>query len=127
MLLDKLLDEESKQAIKAEEKDRMAMFHMGLGAGLRYEWGLWQDSVLAQWFKRNGVYHPDDMSGVILRAYWDHLNGNRVSLKQEVTDLRAHYDKRAAQMGGKSRIVRDPESASDIIPPPDPSKASDDN
>ena len=49
--------------------------HFGLGMGIRNTWGLWGDSRLAKYFKKHGIKHPDNMSGIILDAYVNHLKG----------------------------------------------------
>ncbi|MBO4820134.1 MAG: hypothetical protein J5548_01530 [Prevotella sp.] len=44
--------------------------HHGLGMWIRNNWGLWAGSRLQQFFLDKNVYHPDDMSDVILKAYY---------------------------------------------------------
>src|SRR4051812_25886021 len=56
--------------IKAMKKEGdMIQYHMGLGMGLRNDWGLWRGSRLSQWFNQRGIFHPDDMSGIIFDTF----------------------------------------------------------
>ena len=47
-----------------------ARCHHGLGMWLRNNWGLWGGSRLQRYFLDRNIIHPDDMSGVILKAYY---------------------------------------------------------
>jgi hypothetical protein len=49
-------------------------YHLGLGMWIRNNWGLWGGSRLSRWFNAQGIYHPDDMSGIILTSFWRYLN-----------------------------------------------------
>lgn len=61
------LNEEEKENLK---EHGYAVFHHGLGTAIRNNWGLWnEDSDLHKSFKEGlGLFHADDMSGIILRA-----------------------------------------------------------
>ena len=67
------LGEEAREQIATT--DDMIVFHHGLGTGIRNRFGLWQGSLLAQWFNERGVLHPDSMSMVILRALQKRVRG----------------------------------------------------
>jgi len=82
--LDALLSAEDREFIqKTKDPERTVIrLHHTLGQHLRNEWGLWQNSELAQHLKReHGLDHPDDMSHFILVRYsrvwlptrWDRL------------------------------------------------------
>ena len=83
--LDALLSEDDRKLVQeaetAEEVRKLiGAAHHGLGQHLRNEWGLWQDSELAQDLKNNhGIDHPDDMSGFIL----DHYSRARIKTRYE--------------------------------------------
>lgn len=58
------LDESEWKLIKDQG---VSWTHFSFGMALRNAWGLWQDSELAQYFKKEfGLTHADDMSGLIL-------------------------------------------------------------
>ena len=44
--------------------------HHGLGMWIRNNWGLWGGSRLQRYFLDKNVYHPDEMSDYILKAYY---------------------------------------------------------
>ena len=48
----------------------MFLYHHGLGRAIRNRYKLWQDKAL---LAEIGEEHPDDASGVIIRAVWDKL------------------------------------------------------
>ncbi|MFH1547149.1 MAG: DUF6794 domain-containing protein, partial [bacterium] len=62
------LDGQEIKDIEEGKVDIPTMGHHGYGTSLRNEWGLWKDSVLARWFKDRGIWHADDMSGIILES-----------------------------------------------------------
>lgn len=72
--LDKMLDEESRQLIRAAKTTEdvhhiLIGAHHGLGRHLRNTWGLWTDSDLAKDMRKRGIDHPDDMSHAIMAHY----------------------------------------------------------
>ena len=77
--LDKLLNDTIKQDIKNKQTEiDLAEYHMGLGRWMRNNWGLWAGSRLQLYFINKKVTHPDNMSGIILVGYNEHLNGKTV-------------------------------------------------
>ncbi len=74
--LNKTLKPETIEGIKTlKSRDETSSYHMGLGLWLRNNWGLWGGSRLQVYLKNKGLNHPDDMSGLILKYYYDWLNG----------------------------------------------------
>ena len=74
--LNKLLKTKDKNEIKnLSNKNEMSKFHFGLGMWLRNNWYLWGGSRLQLYFFAKGIDHPDDMTGLLLRFYYDWLNG----------------------------------------------------
>lgn len=48
----------------------LTLLHHNLGQGIRNTWGLWQDSILARFFKETyGLGHADDMSSIIIKKF----------------------------------------------------------
>jgi len=68
----------------ASSEKAMASYHLTIGMQLRNRWGLWSGSRLAQWFNTIGIYHADDMSGIILTSFWRHLNEVPINLDGQV-------------------------------------------
>jgi hypothetical protein len=80
----KLLKPEDVEKMKSGTEDDMIQYHFGLGMWIRNNWGLWGGSRLAKWFNGQGIYHPDDMSGIILDSFWRHLNQKPIRLEEQV-------------------------------------------
>ena len=78
MLASELLEEMKN----GSERD-MKMRHFGLGRWLRNNWALWKGSKLSKHFNKHGVFHPDDMSAIILTAFWRNLNNKPLKLEEE--------------------------------------------
>ena len=60
---------------------------------MRNDWGLWGGSPLARYFNRLGVFHPDDISGIILTSFWRHLNGRPIKLDEQVKHYQDYWKK----------------------------------
>lgn len=88
ILLDEYkLDPNSWQKFKnSTEEDACSRLHFNIGRFFRNNWNLWnRKGQLTQWFLLNDVYHADDMSDIILRAFHRKLNKksyNIVKLKE---------------------------------------------
>ena len=75
--LDQLLSEEDKEYIKGLPKeDVLKHLHFGLGMWIRNNWGLWGGSRL-QKYLFDISDHPDGMSSIILKYYYEWLNKER--------------------------------------------------
>lgn len=70
--LDTILSIEDKRYIADSLSLRgfLASSHFGIGMWIRNNWGLWGGSRLQRYFSKKDVFHPDDMSGEILKAYY---------------------------------------------------------
>jgi len=83
-----IITEESSDKIawiNSEENDALAEAHHSLGQNIRNAWGLWdENSVLHLWFKENGIWHPDDMSSIILTCFHREKNGKKWKLKKQI-------------------------------------------
>jgi len=58
--------------------------HFGFGMWMRNNWQLWGGSRLSKYFNEIGVYHPDDMSGIILTSYHRYLTGRDIKLEEQI-------------------------------------------
>ena len=74
--LDRMLPDDAKAELA---RTAPAIHHLSLGQWIRNNWGLREGSRLAVHFESAGITDPENMSGVILTAYWLHLNGRTVS------------------------------------------------
>ena len=81
--LDASIDELTIKRLRSGEIHPDEM-HFGLGAHLRNSWRLWSGSRLSLYFNKLGIFHPDDMSGIILRSYAAHLREEPIQLEEQI-------------------------------------------
>ena len=67
------------------DKDIWA-YHHGLGQWMRNNWGLWGESELKEFFKKMGLWHADDMSGVIIQSFHRHLRNEPLKVEEQVKE-----------------------------------------
>ncbi len=96
-LLTKLCDAKTLARIRAsEDGTEMYGFQRSLGMGIRNSWGLWSRSPLAKQFESMGVFHPEDMSAIILRSFWRKLHDRPIELEGQAVAARRYWDLRQA-------------------------------
>ena len=91
--LKKMLPQKIQQAMQATTEDNMIYYHDGLGRWLRNNWGLWGGSQLSEYFEKQGLFHPDDMSGLILTTFWRHLHNKPLEVEKEITRYKEYWAK----------------------------------
>ncbi len=70
--------------LKTVPEDYATGLHHHLGRYLRNDWHLWEDNDLTSWFGTElGVYHADDLSGLILTSLWKKVNNVDLDLQKE--------------------------------------------
>ena len=89
--LDKNLRADDIEKIRKGEIQAIDM-HFGLGMGLRNGWGLWGGSRLAKYFNAMGIFHPDDMSGIILESYVRQLRKEPIRLDEQVAYYKKYWE-----------------------------------
>ena len=91
--LDTLLSDEDKRFIadSLSMEDFCIDAHFGIGRWMRNEWGLWSGSRLQKYLANKKVYHPDDMSYEILKAYYKiKIKGMKISADKNVKSYGSH-------------------------------------
>ena len=75
--LNVLVDEETKEAIKAKKREGLVDFLKDLGMFIRNNWLYSDESPLMISFKAQGmsVYKEEVLALLIIEQYWRHLNG----------------------------------------------------
>ncbi len=101
--LDRTINPKDKERIRTSKEDSV-MYHHGFGTGLRNGWGLWGGSRLARWFDERGIFHPDDMSGIILDAWFNRLRGKPFDFDEKVRGYQEYW--RRSQEAQKEEEVR---------------------
>jgi hypothetical protein len=90
--IDKLLPDSIRQSILTMTEDQFsAKMHMSLGMWMRNNWGLWKGSRLSKYFHEKGIYHPDDMSGIILDSYYRKLTGKEIELNEQIKHYQNYW------------------------------------
>ena len=77
---------------KKSENDFTSESHFGLGIGMRNNWRLWKGSDLSKYFNSIGIFHPDDMSGIILTSYYRKLTGLEIKLDEQIAYYKEYWD-----------------------------------
>lgn len=75
------------------ERQFCSRSHFGIGMWMRNNWQLWGGSRLSKYFNELGIYHPDDMSGIILTSYHRYLTGREINLDEQVAGCQAYWMK----------------------------------
>ena len=75
--LKEVLDKQSLDLIKSQQREGLVDFHMDLGLLIRNNWLYADDSPLIQTLREQGMtyYHEDTLSALIIELFWEHLNG----------------------------------------------------
>jgi len=70
------------------------MVHHTTGRAIRNDWGLWNDkNELHEFFVSIGIWHPDDMSAIILESLHRLLNNKPINLTEQVTKYKDYWTK----------------------------------
>ncbi len=92
--LDRIMgDRGRRETLEADSESKMSMHHLGVGMWMRNAWGLWGgESPLSAYFHSLGIFHPDDMSGIVLDSYWRTVHGKPVDLEGQVEYYKRYWD-----------------------------------
>jgi hypothetical protein len=72
----------------------VAGMHFGAGLSMRNGWKLWKGkNSLARYFHSIGIFHPDDMSSIILTSFHRRLNGKNIELASQVRYYQDYWNK----------------------------------
>jgi hypothetical protein len=84
--LDKMSSQEDKDWFsKQPEEHPGAALHFNAGMAMRNSWKLWhKEEPLTQWFRARGIWHADDMSAIIYKAFWCKVNDKPFNLDKEI-------------------------------------------
>jgi hypothetical protein len=78
--------DKNKEDFKSkDESDAVTELHMGTGLGIRNGWELWKaKNSLYRFFKSKGIFHPDDISSIILTSFHRQLNKRQIDLENQI-------------------------------------------
>ena len=96
--IDSFWSDSTKTQVKNwSESEFSAKSHFGLGLWMRNNWQLWGGSRLSKYFNDLGIYHPDDMSGIILISYHRYLSGEEIKLEDQIKFYQDYWKKSSEQ------------------------------
>jgi hypothetical protein len=100
-MIPKTLDECFEELSKSEglekfkdmpEEHIIGAYHHGLGTWMRNEWGLWDEkSDLHKHFKAMGLFHADDMSGLILLSFHRKVNEKELKTEEQIENYKQYW------------------------------------
>lgn len=100
-ILARELPAETIAHIKQSSEADMIEYHFTLGLAMRNCWGLWSSGPLYNYFHKLGLFHPDDMSGVILTSLWRRIHEQPLELTEQIKYYKEYW-----------RLSRDPDPKS---------------
>lgn len=105
------LDCEWSEADKNEfknkgESEAVTELHFGTGQGIRNGWELWKSkNRISRFFKSKGIFHPDDMSSIILTSFHRKLNEKPIDLKTQIDYYKSYWDKISKENEKKEKQI----------------------
>ena len=105
--LGRLLNDTVKQDIR-NRNDTLELvgdYHMGLGRWIRNNWGLWGGSRLQVYFHDREIFHPDEISSIILETYAKYLNGDTFDSDEIIQKIHTQHEDFMKNHELKSTIV----------------------
>lgn len=73
------------EAFKNYKENRLPMLHFTFGKQIRNNFKLWnEDTKLVKYFIKLGIYHPDDMSMIIITSFHRLLNNKDINLNKQI-------------------------------------------
>ncbi|MDY7092174.1 MAG: DUF6794 domain-containing protein [Acidobacteriota bacterium] len=82
--MDRMLSEDFKRSLACGTAKDAKWYHLSLGRWMRNNWGLWGGGPLAEHFNELGIFHPDDMSGILVASYYRRLRGEPIRLEEQI-------------------------------------------
>lgn len=86
-----------------ESEGDLPQYHHGLGQAIRNRWIHPRGSHLSKFFEDLGIFHPDDMSAIILTSFHRYLNDKDIRLDEQ----RIYFARYWLNMGEKGGDISD--------------------
>ncbi len=85
-------EEERKKIINIEEDDFVSTAYiMGLGSFIKNDIGVWRSTNIHLFFREKGIFHPDDMTAIILTSYYRYLKRKKIKLNQQIRFYKRYW------------------------------------
>lgn len=82
--LERVLNKDLLEEFKNAKEDEILNYHHSIGGWMRDNWGEWPGSGLTKYFAEMGIFHPDDITNIILTSFHRYLNKKDISLQQQI-------------------------------------------
>jgi len=86
-------DSTKNEIINMPEEDFKYGTHMSTGRWIRNAWVFRGERELGKYFNNLEIYHPDDMSGIILTSYYRHLHNQDLRVEEQVEHYKEFWRK----------------------------------
>jgi hypothetical protein len=97
-------DKDKEEFKNRNENDLLTDFHFGKGLDMRNDWELWKGkNSLSKYFKARGIFHPDDMSSIVLHSFHRTLNNRDIDLDNQIKYYKDYWDAAEKEYGEKSK------------------------
>lgn len=99
--------ESDKSEFKSkDESDAVTELHFGTGQGIRNGWELWKGkNRISKYFKSKGIFHPDDMSSMILTSFHRKLNDKPIDLKAQIDHYKSYWEKISKEKEKEEKLI----------------------
>lgn len=75
-------------------KDSLKSVHFSVGMWIRNNWIHDQhDTLLVKYFNKRGIFHPDDISSIILTSLYRKLTNKPIDLEEQIEVYKEYWDK----------------------------------
>jgi hypothetical protein len=99
-------ESDKKEFQSKDEKDAVTEIHFGTGQGIRNSWELWKGkNRISKFFKSKGIFHPDDMSSIILTSFHRTLNNKPIDLNAQIDYYKSYWKKISKTNEEKQKLI----------------------
>lgn len=82
------------KVLEMSEEKAIGTLHFTTGRYIRNIWSLWsEESPLYKYFKNLGIFHADDMSGIILTSVHRKMNNKPIKLEEQIKYYQDYWKK----------------------------------
>jgi hypothetical protein len=90
--LDTILDKMEIENIRNMKEDSLITLHFGLGLYIRNNWIRGNSkNELIEYFEKKEIFHPDDISFIIINNYWHYLHHLTYNLENDIARVKKNW------------------------------------
>lgn len=84
-------DKDKEKLAKLDKSYYSGQMHMSLGLSIRNFWIRSEESKLTDYFNKLGIFHPDDMSSIILSRFYAEIKNQPFDLNKKVEYYKLYW------------------------------------